>query len=177
MDCDITLRGKTEELRTRTWDAIGCRRAAIGRLSRGSGRALIAKKVVGSVMIIEILARYDARPRPPSDPRQLNVRIFWPVSVDRAWPRLVIGAVFRSFSGCSRLWVFLKSFASCDGCEVMGIVWQGCDKSMRSTCSNSWTSSAKDSLLPCLVQLRLLCTCVLPSRILFSLLQCEMSFW
>ena len=34
---------------------------------------LIAKKVVGEVMIIEILARYDARPRPPSDPCQLNV--------------------------------------------------------------------------------------------------------
>ena len=26
---------------------------------------LIAKKVVGEVMIIERLARYDARPRPP----------------------------------------------------------------------------------------------------------------
>jgi len=31
---------------------------------------LIAKKVVGEVMIIERLARYDARPRPPYDPRQ-----------------------------------------------------------------------------------------------------------
>ena len=28
---------------------------------------LIAKKVVGEVMIIHKLARYDARPRPPSD--------------------------------------------------------------------------------------------------------------
>ena len=90
-------------------------------------------------MIIDRLTRYDGRPRPPCDTRQLNVRIFWPGSVDRAWPRLAIGAVFRSFSGYNRLWVFLKSFASCDGCEAVGIVWQGCDKSMRSTWSNSWT--------------------------------------
>ncbi len=76
MDCDITLRGKTEELRTWTWDAGGCRRTAIGRLSRGSGKALIAKKVVGEVMIIERLTRYHGRPRPPSDTCQLNVRIF-----------------------------------------------------------------------------------------------------
>ena len=34
------------------------------------GMGLIAKKVVGEVMIIERLARYDARPRPPYDPRQ-----------------------------------------------------------------------------------------------------------
>jgi len=54
----------------------GLRWTAEGCLLRGSGKALIAKKVVGEVMIIEILARYDARPRPPSDPRQLNVRIF-----------------------------------------------------------------------------------------------------
>ena len=40
---------------------------------RAAVRALIAKKVVGEVMIIERLARYDARPRPPSDPCQLNV--------------------------------------------------------------------------------------------------------
>ena len=76
MDCDITLRGKTEELRTRTWDAGGCHRTAIGCLSRGSGKALIAKKVVGEVMIIERLARYHGRPRPPSDTCQLNACIF-----------------------------------------------------------------------------------------------------
>ena len=72
MDCDITLRGKTEELRTRTWDAGGCRRTAKGCLSRGSGRALIAKKVVGEVMIIEILARLDARP--PLPPVSINLK-------------------------------------------------------------------------------------------------------
>ena len=55
---------------------MGLRWTAEGCLLRGSGKALIAKKVVGEVMIIERLARYDARPRPPSDTCQLNVRIF-----------------------------------------------------------------------------------------------------
>ena len=40
---------------------------------------LIAKKVVGEVMIIERLARYDAHPRPPSDTCQL-IRA-WCVSI------------------------------------------------------------------------------------------------
>ena len=48
-------------------------------------------------MIIEILARYHGRPRPPSDPCQLNVRISWPVSVDPGMMRLDSGAVCGLF--------------------------------------------------------------------------------
>ena len=45
----------------------------MGYARHGTRGVLIAKKVVGEVMIIERLTRYDARPRPPSDPCQLNV--------------------------------------------------------------------------------------------------------
>ena len=58
MDCVITLLGEQNHR---------------ANARQGCGKALIAKKVVGEVMIIERLTRYDGRPRPPSDPCQLNV--------------------------------------------------------------------------------------------------------
>ena len=48
------------------------------------------------------------------------------------------------------------------------------DESIANPAVKSWTSVTEDSLLPYLVQLLLLCTCVLPARILFLLLQREM---
>lgn len=95
----------------------------MGYARHGTRGVLIAKKVVGEVMIIERLARYHGRPRPPSDTCQLNVRIFWPVSVDRTWPRLAIGAVFRSFSGGKRFLVFcyLRRLRGCKVCVTNAI--------------------------------------------------------